>query len=255
MIYTSAQLESFSGVSKDKVDEYLAAMVRYCIDQQAPEETSSNPTHVEQKASREYWDSHKEQFNFTKPVPCFKQVALRKGVDLADDMTCYAIAATKTLYMVLDSFMECVVVDLFSAHDLFDASKLTRHFWDGSLFLCHMSESSHREWEGQFGVPVPDLDVDKLKTTLNVLLKPAFDAYVDDWMDWLRHYADKTDDAKASLNAMVKNFAKNSFLVKPSAQETKETKETKERFCVAPAYDPDDEHVKLCDLLKGVIAN
>ena len=249
MIYTASQLDRFSDGVNDKVDEYFQSMLRYLIDEQAPEENSSNPTHVDQRASREYWNSQKEAFSFTKPVPCFKKVAVQAGSDLTDDMTCYAIAATKTLYMVLDSFMECVVVDLFSANDLFDACNITRHFWDGSFLIYLMSESSPREWEGQFGVPVPDLDVEKLKTTLNVVLKPAFDAYTDAWVAWLRHYADQTNDVETSLSKMAKNFAKYSFLVQPSAHETKA------RFCVAPAYGPDDEHIKLSDLLERASAN
>lgn len=256
MIYLPYQLERFRGGAEDsvdKVDEYFMAMLQYHIDEQALIESAPNAIYAEQGASRDRWNARKQGFEFTKPTPCFKKIAVQSGVDLNDDMTCYLIAATKTCYLLLDAFMECVVVDLFSEENLFYNPNLEYPFWHSSFFLYLTSESTMGEWEGLMGVAVPrrdatNDDLTELRNGLDVVLKPAFDNYVDAWVKWLRHYADKTNDFETSLTTMISKLRNNPRLVKMSTSE----EESINGFHVGPAYEP-EESITLQDLFANAM--
>lgn len=218
MIYRPCQLECVAQTPADKVDEFFLTMLKYHIDEQAIYEVTPSPSFAAMLPSRNYWDALKAGFEFTKPTPCFKKIAVQSGVSLDDEMTCYAIAAVKVINLQLDEFMKCIAVNAFSEQNLFNHPTMYAPFWSDSMFLYHMSESNAVEWHDLMGAEIPlcgakrdenRLLTQNLNQKLEIVLKQAFDDYIDAWAEWLRHYANKTDDIAGSLGAMTDNFIYN----------------------------------------------
>jgi hypothetical protein len=226
MIYLPHLLEEFAASDDDtKADEYFVTMLRYQVEQQALEETSLDPMVAEMVASRNRWNASKEGFQFTKLTPCFKNIAWDSGVDFDDPLNCYAIAAAKTWYLQLDAFMECIVVDASSEENLFRNSNMEHPFWHNSWFLYMMLQSNANEWHDLTGVGIPPPGTthdheycypEELWRRFDVVLRQTFRNYVDAWVEWLRHYADKTSDIKMSLNRMKTNLMHNVRLTQGS---------------------------------------